>query len=285
MEAVKTNSPLCLPFSRLSIVDTLGKGTFGSVQLVKEKTKGGVAALKTIPKESVSKYMIEIQKQNDNSNEDNKMLGTQALKEITAMKRVCTGKCSGIPRYVGDREDKDNYYINIPGLATIDNLGCKTLDKLEENFPMINDPELLDKILNRIEELREIGENSYVVQSSLNSLQNMQTRLNRYNSVIVKRKNNNNSNNNSTLKHRHSFSVATTKTASASTTYRDRNFFASSSFHTSTTARANASVETIDGCCCCCKCHHQHINNPIDVQKMVQQQQESKKLFNKKVIY
>jgi len=33
------------------------------------------------------------------------------LKEITAMKRVCTGQCSGIPRYVGDREDKDNYYI------------------------------------------------------------------------------------------------------------------------------------------------------------------------------
>jgi len=112
MESVKTNS-LCLPFSRLSVVDTLGRGTFGSVQLVKEKTKGGVAALKTIPKESISKYMIEIQKQNvygDNEN-NNKTLGTQALKEITAMKRVCTGQCSGIPRYVGDREDKDNYYI------------------------------------------------------------------------------------------------------------------------------------------------------------------------------
>ncbi|ORX51752.1 kinase-like protein [Piromyces finnis] len=118
MDKVKTNS-LCLPFSRLSVVDTLGKGTFGSVQLVKEKTKGGVAALKTIPKESISKYMIEIQKQNDgNTNNDevcdnnkNKMLGSQALKEITAMKKVCTGQCSGIPRYVGDREDKDNFYI------------------------------------------------------------------------------------------------------------------------------------------------------------------------------
>jgi len=109
----KVNSPLCLPFSRLSVVDTLGKGSFGSVQLVKEKTKGGVAALKTIPKESISKYMIEIQKQNvENSlDENNKTLGTQALKEITAMRRVCTGQCSGIPRYVGDREDKDNYYI------------------------------------------------------------------------------------------------------------------------------------------------------------------------------
>jgi serine/threonine protein kinase len=112
METVRTNS-LCLPFSRLSVIDTLGKGTFGSVQLVKEKTKGGVAALKTIPKESISKYMIEIQKQNENgnSNGEDKTLGSQALKEITAMKRVCTGKCSGIPRYVGDREDKDNYYI------------------------------------------------------------------------------------------------------------------------------------------------------------------------------
>jgi len=49
METVKKNS-LCLPFSRLSVVDTLGRGTFGSVQLVKEKTKGGIAALKTIPK-------------------------------------------------------------------------------------------------------------------------------------------------------------------------------------------------------------------------------------------
>jgi len=116
MDKVKTNS-LCLPFSRLSVVDTLGKGSFGSVQLVREKTKGGVAALKTIPKESISKYMIEIQKQNadgsvnDETSNTNKMLGSQALKEITAMKRVCTGKCSGIPRYVGDREDKDNYYI------------------------------------------------------------------------------------------------------------------------------------------------------------------------------
>jgi len=116
MDKVKTNS-LCLPFSRLSVVDTLGKGSFGSVQLVREKTKGGVAALKTIPKESVSKYMIEIQKQNadgsvnDETSNTDKMLGNQALKEITAMKRVCTGKCSGIPRYVGDREDKDNYYI------------------------------------------------------------------------------------------------------------------------------------------------------------------------------
>lgn len=109
----KVNSPLCLPFSRLSVVDTLGKGTFGSVQLVKEKTKGGVAALKTIPKESISKFMIEIQKQNveNNLDDNNKTLGTQALKEITAMKRVCTGQCSGIPRYVGDREDKNNYYI------------------------------------------------------------------------------------------------------------------------------------------------------------------------------
>jgi len=109
MESVKTNS-LCLPFSRLSVVDILGHGSFGRVQLVKEKTKGGVAALKTIPKESLSKYMIEIQKQNVDS-DNNKTLGKKALKEITAMKRVCTGQCSGIPRYVGDREDKDNYYI------------------------------------------------------------------------------------------------------------------------------------------------------------------------------
>jgi serine/threonine protein kinase len=111
METIQVSSSLCLPFSRLSVINTLGKGTFGSVQLVKEKTKGGIAALKTIPKESISKYMIENQKQGEKRNEEDKMLGTQALKEITVMKRVCTGKCSGIPRYVGDREDKDNYYI------------------------------------------------------------------------------------------------------------------------------------------------------------------------------
>jgi len=45
---------------------------------------------------------------------------------------------------------------NIPGLSTINNIGCKTLDKIEENFPIIKDPELLNKIINRIEELREI---------------------------------------------------------------------------------------------------------------------------------
>ncbi|ORY76189.1 hypothetical protein LY90DRAFT_698865 [Neocallimastix californiae] len=147
---------------------------------------------------------------------------------------------------------------NLPGLATMDSIGCKTLDKLEENFPMINDPDLLEKILNRLEELREIGENTYVVQSSLNSLQNMHNRLNH----IV-------------------FSIATTKTVAANTTYHDENFTASSKIQSSTTTTARASVETINGgCCCCCKCHEQHINNnnnnnSTNIHKIVQQQQEN----------
>lgn len=120
---LNSSTQLCTPFARLSVVDTLGKGTFGSVQLVKEKTKGGIAALKTIPKETISKYMIEFQKHHNDSNENEeeeeekngnvkeKTIGHKTLKEIMAMKKVCTGKCSGIPRYVGDKEDNDNFYI------------------------------------------------------------------------------------------------------------------------------------------------------------------------------
>ncbi|ORX84069.1 hypothetical protein BCR32DRAFT_291564 [Anaeromyces robustus] len=165
---------------------------------------------------------------------------------------------------------------NIPGLATVDSIGCKTLDKLEENFPMINDPNLLDKILNRLEELREIGENTYVVQSSLNSLQNMQNRLNRYNSVIIKRNNSINDNEpRSPLKHRHSFSVATIKKSLATSTFhedlKNKNFTATQTFETVTASTANSCVKTESGCCCCCKCHQQNKDSIIE-QKIRQQQ-------------
>jgi len=164
---------------------------------------------------------------------------------------------------------------SIPGLATMDNIGCKTLDKIEENFPMINDPELLKKIIDRLEELREIGENTYVVQSSLNSLQNMQNRLNHYNSLIVKKDNSSHCNKKSSIKHRHSFSIASAKRTAATSSYHNKNFSTCSNIQTSSFTAASGSFESINECGCCCKCHQKHRNNSVDIQRIIQQQQEN----------
>lgn len=142
---------------------------------------------------------------------------------------------------------------SIPGLSTINTIGCKTLDKLEENFPMIKDPELLNKIINRIEELREIGENTAVVQSSINSLQNMQNRISHFNSVIVKRNKNDNQNN-SSLKHSHSFSTETTKVEETTTNIKNNRF--TSTIRTTTTLTAKTSIETHNTDCYYCRQHH-----------------------------
>jgi len=216
----------------------------------------------------------------------------KTLKRVasTRLPVITVPKLSNLPKIVGKKENNKNKKSEfipsnsitledatkyLPGLATMDNIGCKTLDKLEENFPMINDPDLLEKILNRLEELREIGENTYVVQSSLNSLQNMHNRLNRYNSVIVRGNNNKNSLGNSSLNHRHSISVATTQTLTSNTTYHDKNFNVSSKINSSTTTTAKTSVETVHGCCCNCKCHEQSKDNSIDIQNLIYQQQEN----------
>ncbi|OUM61358.1 hypothetical protein PIROE2DRAFT_62560 [Piromyces sp. E2] len=210
----------------------------------------------------------------------------------TRLPVISVPKLPSIPKIVGRNKDSEeekkevtesrhnsitieDMTKNIPGLATMNTIGCKTLDKLEENFPMINDPKLLDKILNRIEELREIGENTTVVQSSLNSLQNVHNRLNRYNSVIIKRDQNKTvSKNDSAIKHRHSFSASTTKTESATTTIKNKDFVSTSIYKNTTTSTAKAAFET-KGCCCCCKCHGQ--NNTSD-QKV--QQQQKKGIFS-----
>ena len=122
---------------------------------------------------------------------------------------------------------------------------------------MIKDPELLNKIINRIEELREIGENTAVVQSSINSLQNMQNRISHFNSVIVKRNKNDNQNN-SSLKHSHSFSTETTKVEETTTNIKNNRF--TSTIRTTTTLTAKTSIETHNTDCYYCRQHHKSKN-------------------------
>ncbi|ORX43000.1 hypothetical protein BCR36DRAFT_361730 [Piromyces finnis] len=212
----------------------------------------------------------------------------------TRLPVISVPKLTNIPKMVGINKDSEeekkemadshpngitieDMTKNIPGLATMNSIGCKTLDKLEENFPMINDPKLLEKILNRIEELKEIGENTAVVQSSLNSLQNVQNRLTRYNSVIVKKDHTNQLDKNTpSIKHRHSYSESsTTKVKAATTTIHNKHFMTTSTYQSTTTSTSKTAFETNNCCCCHCHCHEKHnTTNSINTQKVKMQQKK-----------